>query len=982
MSKQALVIAIDYRGSSVELSGCEVDGGRMTNFFKDQGYGVTILSATAASNGTGQAPTKQNITNAIKALAAAPGLVSAAIFYAGHGTQIRCKDGSETDGLDECLVCQSPKGASVTPGYGDLFVDNDLLTLLRSSFSALDVDVFLMFDACHSGSMCDLAHYLGRDGKWTIDPRGFKFGPSDKCKFLCFSGAADSECALEAGSGGGLMTNKFLACVKKGDLSLGAFCREFSTMGMQTPHISAGSQVSMDAKFGTSIRQERLPQNRGPKRSSSHRRTGSEWRYDDGFIGTTTTIFVETPPPAAAAAAPTTPTRTTAATTTAADIATLAAAAADIASLAAGLAAVYAGEGTAVAKTVAVAAAAVTAAAVAAAGAVAAGATPAAALAAAEAAATTAAAAAAKAIGAAVLTPAVGAAVQTAVAALTKAVATGAAVEKETVAAVEKAATAAGATPAAAAAAAAAATAAAAAAAATATTTTTTATTAAAAAKAKEEADLKAKEEADLKAKEEAAKKAKEEADKKAADKKAKEEAATTTTPAQEVPTTTGDKLVVVDTASTKATGMADVMTKLNGITDQIGTLTSKTATSDLGNLQKGIFGSRVLKNSDPSLYDLLRTVNGSDFVETNNFLPLYTAVAQIHTATSGQFGMATRITQVYNELTSSGVLGRAVYDTKTAVNTIKTSTDKINHETFGLSAIKDAIGAPDTGVSLTSLLTNDLSGLSTIKTAIGAPDTGVSLTSLLTNNVSGLSKIKDAIGTYTGSGGLVGLLTSDVNGLSTIKTAIGSPNGGTDLVSILGEIKNLLSHSEHGLLAIKTAIGSTGTVNTDATVLDLSTLINLPIDLNLDGLLSDVTTVKLPKNTTALTIPATVTRVVLDTVDFQPLSLVAYCGMVNNFIDMAWMSNTVMAANSTIDISTVTDISALDFLDSLPTSVTVVMVSANANVVYNGNGWAVDDISSDGDRSVYMRAQSLLSLVGDDAVLEGGAVLEVAAPL
>ncbi len=45
VTKMAIVIGIDYRGSSVALGGCEVDATRMNAFFQRAGYATTLLTA-------------------------------------------------------------------------------------------------------------------------------------------------------------------------------------------------------------------------------------------------------------------------------------------------------------------------------------------------------------------------------------------------------------------------------------------------------------------------------------------------------------------------------------------------------------------------------------------------------------------------------------------------------------------------------------------------------------------------------------------------------------------------------------------------------------------------------------------------------------------------------------------------------------------------------------------------------------------------
>lgn len=254
-AKQALVIALNYEGSPIPLGGCEVDGYNMTKFFESRGYDVTTLSATVGRM-TGRAdmqPTRCNIIAWMEKLSKTPGLQKMAIFYAGHGSQLRDTNGDEKDGMDECLVCQNPAGPHRMPGSSDMYRDDDILSDVRRFYGSLDIDLFLMFDACHSGTICDLGWELTRDGKWIPCNGGYLRAPSETYRLVCFSAAQDNECALEAGSGGGLMTNKFLASVRKGNLSLEGFNTEFSTMSFQRPQISAAQSTDLRSVFGDSI---------------------------------------------------------------------------------------------------------------------------------------------------------------------------------------------------------------------------------------------------------------------------------------------------------------------------------------------------------------------------------------------------------------------------------------------------------------------------------------------------------------------------------------------------------------------------------------------------------------------------------------------------------------------------------------------------------------------------------------------------------
>jgi hypothetical protein len=234
-----------------------------------RGYNVTTLSASAAAAVRPDLqPTRANMAAWIRALGETRGLRKAAIFYAGHGSQLRAALGLEADGMDECLVCQSSRGPSMMPGAGDLYRDDDLLRDIRAAFGRLDIELFLMFDACHSGTICDLGFELSRPnipaadgaasavpprGAWSRILHGYTRTEGERYRLVCISAAQDNEVALEAGSGGGMLTNKFMMASRRGGLGLHTINAEVATMGFQRPQISAAQPTSQESVFWESI---------------------------------------------------------------------------------------------------------------------------------------------------------------------------------------------------------------------------------------------------------------------------------------------------------------------------------------------------------------------------------------------------------------------------------------------------------------------------------------------------------------------------------------------------------------------------------------------------------------------------------------------------------------------------------------------------------------------------------------------------------
>lgn len=246
--KIAVVVGCNYTRSPIELYGCANDANKIASFLSGEGYSIDMLTCSEPPH---HQPTRNNIINAIRSAGKNPNLKSFAFFFAGHGYQIPDTSGDEADGKDEVLVCQSSRGPSGHPTRGDYIVDDDLIKVLHGTFGHQDVNVLLMFDCCHSGTVCDFGYYLDRSGVWKRDPMGYINGSSDRWRVLCISAAQDYEPALEA-NGGGLMTNKFMSSIRKSKLLRNIYS-EFARMTFQKPLVSAPFPVSLDTEVGGSV---------------------------------------------------------------------------------------------------------------------------------------------------------------------------------------------------------------------------------------------------------------------------------------------------------------------------------------------------------------------------------------------------------------------------------------------------------------------------------------------------------------------------------------------------------------------------------------------------------------------------------------------------------------------------------------------------------------------------------------------------------
>ena len=142
--KSALLIGINYVGTSNELSGCINDVNSINDLLKIYNYkNITILT-----DNTPIKPTKDNILSNIKDL-----FINAndgdtlLIHYSGHGTYKKDTNGDEIDGLDEMIV---PIDLNV--------ITDDELRKYINSYLTVNANVLALFDCCHSGTVLDLKY--------------------------------------------------------------------------------------------------------------------------------------------------------------------------------------------------------------------------------------------------------------------------------------------------------------------------------------------------------------------------------------------------------------------------------------------------------------------------------------------------------------------------------------------------------------------------------------------------------------------------------------------------------------------------------------------------------------------------------------------------------------------------------------------------------------------------------------------------------
>ncbi|ROW06811.1 hypothetical protein VMCG_04021 [Cytospora schulzeri] len=157
--RKALLIGINYIGSSAALRGCINDAKNVSNFLMESYHykreDMVILTDDQA-NPVLQ-PTKQNILRAMNWLVSgAQPNDSLFLHYSGHGGQTKDLDGDEEDGYDEVIYPVDFKQR----GH---IVDDEIHAIVVNPLQP-GVRLTAIFDSCHSGSVMDLPYLYSTKG--------------------------------------------------------------------------------------------------------------------------------------------------------------------------------------------------------------------------------------------------------------------------------------------------------------------------------------------------------------------------------------------------------------------------------------------------------------------------------------------------------------------------------------------------------------------------------------------------------------------------------------------------------------------------------------------------------------------------------------------------------------------------------------------------------------------------------------------------
>ena len=173
VDKKAVLIGLNYTGTSAALQGCINDAMRMaktlqTKFdYKD----TTVFTDRDLSR-------RNNILQVLDRLIDSK-VKNLYFQYSGHGTQVYDHNNDEADGLDEALYSVG----------GTLITDDEINKRVQRIPNG--TNMVLVIDACHSGTMIDLPYQL-KNGKVV------KINNNEvRGDVICISGCRDNQVSMD-----------------------------------------------------------------------------------------------------------------------------------------------------------------------------------------------------------------------------------------------------------------------------------------------------------------------------------------------------------------------------------------------------------------------------------------------------------------------------------------------------------------------------------------------------------------------------------------------------------------------------------------------------------------------------------------------------------------------------------------------------------------------------------------------------------------
>lgn len=182
-NKNALIIGINYIGTSNKLEGCINDAKHLSTLMTSSGFqNIKLLT-----DHTLEKPTRNNILNGFTNLLANSKTGDVVFFsYSGHGSYTVDKNNEEATGYDQMIV----------PCDFKCIVDDDLKKIIDANLK-IGVTLIALFDSCFSGSVLDLKYQYSD----SLDNNNFTENNSEsitKGNVIMISGCSDIQTSADA----------------------------------------------------------------------------------------------------------------------------------------------------------------------------------------------------------------------------------------------------------------------------------------------------------------------------------------------------------------------------------------------------------------------------------------------------------------------------------------------------------------------------------------------------------------------------------------------------------------------------------------------------------------------------------------------------------------------------------------------------------------------------------------------------------------
>jgi hypothetical protein len=190
LNKKALLVGLNYTSTpQIQLRGCINDVIHISEVLMD-GFDYdrsNIVELRDDSKDPRYLPTRANILNNLISLVNESANLSEIWFqYSGHGSQVKLAHTTELSGLDEVIVPMDYQKVG-------FIVDDEIFNIIKNS----KCPTILLFDSCHSGSMCDLQYsfdFTNNSFKRSVVENKVMVNPN----VFCFSGCKDNQTSADS----------------------------------------------------------------------------------------------------------------------------------------------------------------------------------------------------------------------------------------------------------------------------------------------------------------------------------------------------------------------------------------------------------------------------------------------------------------------------------------------------------------------------------------------------------------------------------------------------------------------------------------------------------------------------------------------------------------------------------------------------------------------------------------------------------------